>query len=68
MFYKNGGNEDLVAYIDGDYAGDLNDRKITLGYVFLLSSGIVSWSLNSLAKKDFGDVWSYSKKLYNNLL
>jgi hypothetical protein len=68
VFYKNGGNKDLVACIDNDYAGDLNDRKSTSGYMFLLSSGIVSWSSNSLAKKDFRDVWSYSKKLYNSPL
>lgn len=29
---------------DSDYASDLEDRKSTLGYVFLLSSGVVSWS------------------------
>ena len=44
VFYKKGGNEDLVAYTDSDYAGDLDDRKSTSGYVFLLSSGAVSWS------------------------
>ncbi|KAI3472819.1 hypothetical protein Pfo_029948, partial [Paulownia fortunei] len=27
-----------------DYAGDLEDRKSTSGYVFLLSSGAISWS------------------------
>ncbi|TXG65249.1 hypothetical protein EZV62_006524 [Acer yangbiense] len=27
-----------------DYAGDLEDRKSTSGYVFMLSSGAVSWS------------------------
>lgn len=34
---------DLVAYTDSDYAGDLDDRKSTSGYVFLLSSGAISW-------------------------
>lgn len=36
-------SSDLIAYTDSDYAGDLNDRKSTSGYVFLLSSGAVSW-------------------------
>jgi len=27
IFYKKGGNNDLVAYTDSDYAGDLGDRK-----------------------------------------
>lgn len=34
---------DLVAYTDSDYAGDLDDRKSTSGYVFLLGSGAISW-------------------------
>ena len=42
IFYKKGGDDELVAYTDSDYAGDLEDRKSTSGYVFLLSSGAVS--------------------------
>lgn len=44
VFYKKGGNEELIAYTDSDYAGDLDDRKSTSGYVFMLSSGAMSWS------------------------
>ena len=43
VFYKKEGNEELVAYTYSDYAGDLNDRKSSSGYVFLLSSGAISW-------------------------
>ena len=43
IFYKKGGNSELIAYTDSDYAGDLGDRKSTSGYVFLLSSGTISW-------------------------
>ncbi|RVW91534.1 Retrovirus-related Pol polyprotein from transposon TNT 1-94 [Vitis vinifera] len=39
-----GGDDELVAYTDSDYAGDLEDQKSTSGYVFLLSSGAISWS------------------------
>ncbi|KAM1875653.1 hypothetical protein ACFX14_043201 [Malus domestica] len=42
LFYKKGGNEELIRYTDGDYAGDQDDRKSTSGYVFMLSSGEVS--------------------------
>ena len=35
----------MLAYTDSDYAGDLDDRKSTLGYVFMLSGGAVAWSL-----------------------
>jgi hypothetical protein len=31
-------------YSDSDYAGDIEDRKSTSGYVFMLNSGVVSWS------------------------
>ena len=44
IFYRKGGDDELVAYTDRDYAGDLEDRKSTTGYVFLLSSGAISWS------------------------
>lgn len=44
IFYKRGGEEKLVGYSNSDYAGDVEDRKSTSGYVFLLSSGAVAWS------------------------
>lgn len=34
----------MIGYTDSDYTGDLEDRKSTSGYVFMLSSGAVSWS------------------------
>lgn len=34
----------MIAFTDSDYAGDLEDRKSTPGYVFMLSGGAVSWS------------------------
>lgn len=43
IFYKKGGEENLLAFTDSDYAGDEDDSKSTSGYVFLLSSGAVSW-------------------------
>jgi hypothetical protein len=43
IFYKKGGEEELLAFTDSDYAGDEEDSKSTSGYVFLLSSGAVSW-------------------------
>ncbi|CAL2237913.1 unnamed protein product [Prunus armeniaca] len=45
IHYKRGGDGKLLAFTDSDYAGDMEDRKSTSGYVFLLSSGVVSWSL-----------------------
>jgi len=33
----------IFAYTDSDYAGDLEDRKSTSGYAFLLAGGVISW-------------------------
>jgi len=37
IFYKKNGNKQLIAFTDGDYAGAIEDRKNTSGYVFMLS-------------------------------
>ncbi|KAK6163847.1 hypothetical protein DH2020_000711 [Rehmannia glutinosa] len=35
---------ELVGYTDSDWAGSLDDRKSTSGYVFCLGSKIISWA------------------------
>ena len=42
--YKRNGRNKLEAFTDSDYAGDLDDRRSTSRYVFMLSSCAVSWS------------------------
>jgi hypothetical protein len=37
-------DEGLVGYSDADYAGDLDTRRSTTGFVFTLFGGAVSWS------------------------
>ncbi|XP_020262288.1 uncharacterized protein LOC109838243 [Asparagus officinalis] len=44
IYYKHGTNNKLLAFTDNDYAGDIEDRKSTSGYVFMLSSAAISWS------------------------
>ena len=34
----------MTAYTDNDYARDIDDRKCTSGYVFMLSGGAISWT------------------------
>ena len=38
------GSLDITAYTDTDWAGDLNDRRSTTGFVLFLGSNPVSWS------------------------
>ncbi|CAL1403002.1 unnamed protein product [Linum trigynum] len=44
IWYKREGGEDcLQGYTDSAYAGDVDDRKSTSGYVFFLAGGAISW-------------------------
>lgn len=44
ILYKNGGQSSLIGFSNSDYAGDLDDRKSTSGFVFMMDSGAVTWS------------------------
>lgn len=39
-----GGSTKPIGYVDADYGGDLDTRRSTSGYVFLMAGGPVSWS------------------------
>ena len=43
ILYTKDGSSSCVGYTDADWAGDVDDRKSTSGYVFLLSGGAISW-------------------------
>ena len=43
LLYKCNNGGELVGFSDADWAGDLNDRKSTSGYIFLVSGSVVSW-------------------------
>ncbi|XP_038889278.1 uncharacterized mitochondrial protein AtMg00810-like [Benincasa hispida] len=44
ILYQKREKLNLVGFSDSDYAGDLNDRNSTSGYVFMLGLGAISWS------------------------
>ncbi|XP_048491166.1 uncharacterized mitochondrial protein AtMg00810-like [Beta vulgaris subsp. vulgaris] len=43
ILYRNDKEFEVVGYCDADYAGDLDTRRSTTGYVFNLGSAAVSW-------------------------
>ena len=43
LLYTTEHDSSLVAYSDADYAGDVNDRKSTSGFVFLKNGAAISW-------------------------
>ena len=60
LWYKLGGNLDLKVLTNVDWAGNLDDRKITSGGAFFLGKRLVSWTSNkqnctsqSIAKAEY---------------
>ncbi|CAL8120360.1 unnamed protein product [Prunus armeniaca] len=45
VLYKKGEKAIFFGFTHIDYGGDIDDRKSTSGHVFLISLGVVSWSL-----------------------
>eukprot|EP00253_Pinus_taeda_P007207 PITA_07207 len=44
ILYTVSEHSDLVGYTDSDWAGSVDDRKSTSGYVFHMGSGAISWA------------------------
>ena len=44
--YFTGASLKLQAYIDADFAGDIDSRKSTTGFVFTLGGTTISWTSN----------------------
>eukprot|EP00253_Pinus_taeda_P020956 PITA_20956 len=46
ILYTTSECSDLIGYTDSDWAGSVDDRKSTSGYVFHIGSGAISWASN----------------------
>eukprot|EP00253_Pinus_taeda_P011870 PITA_11870 len=44
ILYTSSESSDLVGYTDSDWAGSVDDRKSTSGYIFHMGSGAISWA------------------------
>ncbi|XP_065368828.1 uncharacterized protein LOC135961258 [Calliphora vicina] len=44
IVYKKQTEDEIKGFCDADWAGDVDDRKSTTGYVFVYQSGAISWS------------------------
>ncbi|XP_070002819.1 secreted RxLR effector protein 161-like [Nicotiana sylvestris] len=44
LFYSSSNDFNLMGFCDSDYAGDIDDRKSTTGFVFFLGDSVISWS------------------------
>ena len=43
LTYRKSNQLEVIRYSDSDYAGCVDSRKSTFGYIFLLAGGAVSW-------------------------
>ncbi|KAL6335107.1 hypothetical protein AAG906_026487 [Vitis piasezkii] len=46
LTYRRSNHLEIVGYSDSDFAGCLDSRRSTSGYIFMLAGGVVSWVLN----------------------
>ncbi len=37
-------SKEVLGYCDVDWGGDLEDRRSTIGFVFMIGGGAISWS------------------------
>jgi hypothetical protein len=44
LCFSGNDHDELIGYTDADYAGDLDTRKSTSGYVLIYQGGAVSWA------------------------
>lgn len=44
LTFRSDGNNEMTGYCDSDYAGDLDQRRSTSGYVFTSQGGAISWA------------------------
>ena len=43
LTYRKSDSLEIEWYSDADFAGDIDDRKSTSGYMFTLAGGAISW-------------------------
>jgi hypothetical protein len=44
LWYERGKGDELTDWSESDYAGDIDDRRSTSGYAFMIRTKVVPWS------------------------
>lgn len=44
LVFRRDGNSEIIGYCDADWANDIDQRRSTTGYVFLLHGAAISWN------------------------
>ena len=65
LVYESDKKPRLMGYCDSDYAGDIDDRKSTSGYIFLLGSKPIAWNC---CKQKFVALSSYEAEYISSTL
>jgi hypothetical protein len=62
LFYQHGSDSETIlhSFVDADWGSNINDRKSTSGYAFMLAGGAISWS----SKKQTSVALSSTKAKY----
>lgn len=45
LSFNKKGNDEIIGFTDADWGGDMDTRRSTTGYVFMLQGGAISWNV-----------------------
>ena len=58
LTYRKTESLEIEGYSDSDFAGDVDDRKFTSGYIFTLANGAISWKSSKQSVTAFSTMYA----------